>query len=144
MVSKVVSSNRYSNAINKLWQQNLFSEIDIKLDKIFNDSITLDIVLKQYPRLSKFKFKGDISKSNISTLKEDLQLMRGKILTQNLIKNSVNKIEKFYVDKGFLNTDVKFSITNDTLTSNSSILIFDINKNIATLPNMIACHSPSL
>ena len=90
-----VPSSDISNAINKLWQQNLFSEIDIKLDKIFNDSITLDIVLKEYPRLSKFKFKGDISKSNISTLKEDLQLMRGKILTQNLIKNSVNKIEKF-------------------------------------------------
>ena len=124
-----IPSSDISNAINKLWQQNLFSEIDIKLDKIFNDSITLDIVLKEYPRLSKFKFKGDISKSNISTLKEDLQLMRGKILTQNLIKNSVNKIEKFYVDKGFLNTDVKFFITNDTLTSNSSILIFDINKN---------------
>ena len=124
-----IPSSDISNAINKLWQQNLFSEIDIKLDKTFNDSITLDIVLKEYPRLSKFKFKGDISKSNISTLKEDLQLMRGKILTQNLIKNSVNKIEKFYIDKGFLNTDVKFSITNDTLTSNSSILIFDINKN---------------
>ena len=124
-----IPSSDISNAINKLWQQNLFSKIDIKLDKIFNDSITLDIVLKEYPRLSKFKFKGDISKSNITTLKEDLQLMRGKILTQNLIKNSVNKIEKFYVDKGFLNTDVKFFITNDTLTSNSSILIFDINKN---------------
>ena len=124
-----IPSSDISNAINKLWQQNLFSEIDIKLDKIFNDSITLDIVLKEYPRLSKFKFKGDISKSNITTLKEDLQLMRGKILTQNLIKNSVNKIEKFYVDKGFLNTDIKFFITNDTLTSNSSILIFDINKN---------------
>ena len=124
-----IPSSDISNAINKLWQQNLFSEIDIKLDKVFNDSITLDIVLKEYPRLSKFKFKGDISKSNISTLKEDLQLMRGKILTQNLIKNSVNKIEKFYIDKGFLNTNVKFFITNDTLTSNSSILIFDINKN---------------
>ena len=124
-----IPSSDISNAINKLWQQNLFSKIDITLDKIFNDSITLDIVLKEYPRLSKFKFKGNISKSNISTLKEDLQLMRGKILTQNLIKNSVNKIEKFYIDKGFLNTDVKFFITNDTLTSNSSILIFDINKN---------------
>ena len=124
-----IPSSDISNAINKLWQQNLFSEIDITLDKILNDSITLDIVLKEYPRLSKFKFKGDISKSNISTLKEDLQLMRGKILTQNLIKNSVNKIEKFYVDKGFLNTDVKYFITIDTLTSNSSILIFDINKN---------------
>ena len=124
-----IPSSDISNAINKLWQQNLFSEINIEYDKIYNDSISLNIILKEYPRLSKFKFKGNISKSNISTLKEDLQLMRGKILTQNLIKNSVNKIQKFYIDKGFLNTDVKHYISNDSLTPNSSILIFDINKN---------------
>ena len=124
-----IPSSDISNAINKLWQQNLFSEINIEYDKIYNDSISLNIILKEYPRLSKFKFKGNISKSNISTLKEDIQLMRGKILTQNLIKNSVNKIEKFYVDKGFLNTDVKYYISNDSLSPNSSILIFDINKN---------------
>ena len=62
-----------SSAINKLWQQNLFSEIEIKYDKISNDSISLNIVLKEYPRLSKFKFIGKISKSDISTLKDDLQ-----------------------------------------------------------------------
>ena len=118
-----------SSAINKLWQQNLFSEIEIKYDKISNDSISLNIVLKEYPRLSKFKFIGKISKSDISTLKDDLQLMRGKILTQNLIKNSLNKIEKFYIDKGFYNVKVNHEIIEDSATANSSILIFDINKN---------------
>ena len=118
-----------SSAINKLWQQNLFSEIEIKYDKISNDSISLNIVLKEYPRLSKFKFIGKISKSDISTLKDDLQLMRGKILTQNLIKNSLNKIEKFYIDKGFYNIKVNHEIIEDSATANSSILIFEINKN---------------
>ena len=118
-----------SSAINKLWQQNLFSEIEIKYDKISNDSISLNIVLKEYPRLSKFKFIGKISKSDISTLKDDLQLMRGKILTQNLIKNSLNKIEKFYIDKGFYNVKVNHEIIEDSVTANSSILIFEINKN---------------
>ena len=55
--------------------------------------------------------------------------MRGKILTQNLIKNSINKIKKFYIDKGFFNVDVKYEILEDSLSTNSSILIFDINKN---------------
>jgi len=118
-----------SSAINKLWQQNLFSEIEIEYDEINEDSISLNIVLKEYPRLSKFKFIGNISKSNVSTLKDDLKLARGKILTQNLIKNSINKIKKFYTDKGFLKIDVKHKIVEDTLTLNSSILIFEINKN---------------
>ena len=124
-----IPGSEISSAINKLWQQNLFSEIEIEYDEINKDSISLNIVLKEYPRLSKFKFIGNISKSNISTLKDDLKLARGKILTQNLIKNSINKIKKFYTDKGFLKIDVKHEIVEDTLTLNSSILIFEINKN---------------
>ena len=123
-----VPGNDISIAINKLWKQNLFSDIKIEYDKIINDSIYLNIILKEYPRLSKFKFKGDISKSNITTLKEDLKLMRGKVLTQNLIKNSVNKIRKFYTDKGFFNVSVKHIVAKDSASANATILIFDINK----------------
>ena len=123
-----IPGNDISIAINKLWKQNLFSDIKIEYDKIINDSIYLNIILKEYPRLSKFKFKGDISKSNITTLKEDLKLMRGKVLTQNLIKNSVNKIRKFYTDKGYLNVSVKHIVAKDSTSANASILIFDINK----------------
>jgi outer membrane protein insertion porin family len=129
-INQIISipGNDISIAINKLWKQNLFSDIKIEYDKIINDSIYLNIILKEYPRLSKFKFKGDISKSNITTLKEDLKLMRGKVLTQNLIKNSVNKIRKFYTDKGFFNVSVKHIVAKDSASANASILIFDINK----------------
>ena len=129
-INQIISipGNDISIAINKLWKQNLFSDIKIEYDKIINDSIYLNIILKEYPRLSKFKFKGDISKSNITTLKEDLKLMRGKVLTQNLIKNSVNKIRKFYTEKGYLNVSVKHIVAKDSTSANASILIFDINK----------------
>jgi outer membrane protein insertion porin family len=129
-INQIISipGNDISIAINKLWKQNLFSDIKIEYDKIINDSIYLNIILKEYPRLSKFKFKGDISKSNITTLKEDLKLMRGKVLTQNLIKNSINKIRKFYTDKGFFNVSVKHIVAKDSASANATILIFDINK----------------
>jgi len=123
-----IPGNDISTAINKLWKQNLFANINIENAKIINDSIFLNIILKEYPRLSKFKFKGDISKSDITNIKEDLQLMRGKILTKNLIKNSINKIEQFYIDKGFLNISVNHYLSNDSLTTNSSILILEIDK----------------
>ena len=123
-----IPGNDISTAINKLWKQNLFANINIEYAKITSDSIFLNIILKEYPRLSKFKFKGDISKSDITNIKEDLQLMRGKILTKNLIKNSINKIEKFYIDKGFLNISVNHYLSNDSLSANSSILILEIDK----------------
>ena len=124
-----IPSDQISSAIYKLWNQGLFENIDIKIMSIVENKINLEIELEEYPRLSKFKFKGKISKSDISTLKEDLKLIRGKVLTQNLIINSTRSIKNFFIDKGFLNTSVKSIIIKDTLTKNASLLIFDINKN---------------
>ena len=126
-----IPSDQISSAIYKLWNQGLFENIDIKIMSIVENKINLEIELEEYPRLSKFKFKGKISKSDISTLKEDLKLIRGKVLTQNLIINSTKSIKNFFIDKGFLNTSVKSIIIKDTLTKNASLLIFDINKNIS-------------
>ena len=124
-----IPSDQISSAIYKLWNQGLFKNIDIKILSIVENKINLEIELEEYPRLSKFKFKGKISKSDISTLKEDLKLIRGKVLTQNLIINSTKNIKNFFINKGFLNTSVKSIIIKDPLTKNASLLIFDIDKN---------------
>ena len=61
-------------------------------------------------------------------MKEDLKLMRGKVLTQNLINNSINKIKKYYINKGFYNVTVGYLTVTDTATANSENLIFNITK----------------
>ena len=96
--------------------------------KKVENTVFLNINLVENSRLSKFKFKGKISKSDITTLKEDLKLMRGKILTQNLINNSTNLIKTYYINKGFLNVSVGYLTTVDSATANSENLIFNINK----------------
>ena len=124
-----IPGDKITNAITKLWEQGLFSEIDISIDKIVDNTVFLVITLKEYPRLSKFKFTGNkIRKSEISTLKEDLKLMRGKVLTKNLINNSIYKIKKYYINKGFYNVNVDFLTKPDTTTLNSENLIFNIEK----------------
>ena len=123
-----IPSDNISIAITKLWKEGLFADINITIDKIVENTVFLNINLKENSRLSKFKFKGKISKSDISTLKEDLKLMRGKILTQNIINNSVNLIKTYYINKGFLNITVGYLTTIDTSAVNSENLIFNINK----------------
>jgi outer membrane protein insertion porin family len=123
-----IPGDNISIAITKLWKEGLFADINITIDKIVENTIFLNINLKENSRLSKFKFKGKISKSDISTLKEDLKLMRGKILTQNIINNSVNLIKTYYINKGFLNITVGYLTTIDTSAVNSESLIFNINK----------------
>ena len=123
-----IPSDNISQAILKLWKEGLFADVDITIDKIVENTIFLNINLVENSRLSKFKFKGKISKSDITTLKEDLKLMRGKILTQNTINNSINLIKTYYINKGFLNITVGYLTTIDSSAVNSENLIFNINK----------------
>ncbi len=124
-----IPGDEITKAITKLWEQGLFSNIDISTDKVIGNTIFLSINLKENPRLSKFKFTGKkIRKSDITTLKEDLKLMRGKVLTQNLINNSIATIKRYYINKGFYNVKVKCLTKTDTTTANSENLIFNITK----------------
>ena len=120
---------KITKAINKLWDQGLFSNIEITLDKIVGKTIFITINLKENPRLSQFKFKGKkVSKSDVTSLKEELKLMRGRVLTQSLINNSLNTIKDYYINKGFYNVTVGYVTSTDTLAKNSEKLIFNISK----------------
>jgi len=123
-----IPGDNFSIAITKLWKEGLFSDVNITIDKINENIVFLNINLKENSRLSKFKFKGKVSKSDITSLKEDLNLMRGKILTQNSINNSKNIIKTYYLNKGFLNVSVVSLASIDTTAVNSKNLIFIINK----------------
>ena len=123
-----IPGDNFSIAITKLWKEGLFSDVNITIDKIVENIVFLNINLEENSRLSKFKFKGKVSKSDITTLKEDLKLMRGKILTQNIINNSINLIKTYYINKRFLNVSVGYLTTIDTTAVNSENLIFNILK----------------
>ena len=123
-----IPGEKISSAVKKLWKQGLFSDVDISIDKIVGNIVFLQINLVENSRLSKFKFKGNIKKSEITSLKEDIKLIRGKTLTQNLINNSMKFIKDFYINKGYFNVDVSYILINDTTTKNGKDLVFNIDK----------------
>tara|TARA_Y100001954_G_scaffold103161_1_gene112304 strand:+ start:840 stop:3377 length:2538 start_codon:yes stop_codon:yes gene_type:complete len=124
----VVPGDNISRAIKNLWKQGLFSDVSIQISKIEDENIYLNIDLKENSKLSKFNFEGQIKKHDITELKDLLKLMRGKVLTDNLINNSIYKIEQYFTDKGFNNIKVNYTIEDDNSTLNASTLTFNINK----------------
>ncbi len=124
----IVPGEDLSESIKKLWKQGLFSDIKISATKIQGSSIFLDFHLQEHPRLSKFKFVGKVKKSDITSIKENLKLMKGKILTQNLVNNSEQKIKNYFIDKGFLSVEVTSMQTLDSNLVNSAFLVFHIDK----------------
>ena len=123
-----IPSDKISSAIKNLWKQGLFSDVDILIEKIIDDIIFLNINIKEQNRLSKFKFKGKISKSDINSLKEELNITRGDVLTKNLINNSVNKIKEYFINKGFYKISVNYLVSPDKSKNNYKNLTFTINK----------------
>ena len=123
-----VPGDLISESIQKLWDQNLFSDIKISAGKIDSNKINLEIYLTELPRLSKFKFEGKISKSDISSLKEDLKLISGSVISKNIISNSSNVIRNFYISKGFYSIKIDSKVEDDKQSKNSKILVFKIDK----------------
>lgn len=123
-----VPGDLISESIKKLWDQNLFSDIKISASKIDSNKINLEISLTELPRLSKFKFEGKISKSDISSLKEDLKLISGSVISKNTISNSSNIIKNFYISKGFYSIKIDSKVEDEKQSKNSKVLVFKIDK----------------
>ena len=69
-----------SGAVRKMWKHGLVGDVTIKVSKIEGTNVYLTIILAERPRLTSFYFTG-INKSKESGLKDDLKLIRGKIVT---------------------------------------------------------------
>jgi len=116
-----------TEAIRKLWDQGLFSDIDIRVTKIVDDKIFVDIQLQERPRLSKFALKG-VKKGDANDIRESIHLIKGKVVTDNLIINTENIIKDHYIDKGYLNASVRTETVNDSTLPNSVILDFHVDR----------------
>ena len=97
-----IPGDALTKASRILWEQGLFSDIQIKVSSTQGNTIFLNLYLEERPRLSKFKFEG-IKKSEIDAIREKIKLARGKIITKNVIINTKNIVYDYYKEKGFLN-----------------------------------------
>ncbi|MCH1437188.1 MAG: outer membrane protein assembly factor BamA [Flavobacteriales bacterium] len=123
----MVPGEDLSKAISKLWDQNLFTDIQIDVSQIEENTIFLVIKLQELPKLSKFAFKG-ISKSETDNIRDKIDLVRGEIVNENLINNTKHIIQKYFEDKGYLNTTVEIDQNTDPSIVSGIILDININK----------------
>ena len=122
-----VPGDAISNALKKLWGQGIIGDVKILVTKIEGEDIYLLLDLTERPRFSRVEFTG-ISKTQESELRDKVNI-RGRVVRDDVLNTAKRNIEKYYLDKGFLNTDVKIYQDRDTTLPNSVKLRFDININ---------------
>ncbi|HSD09175.1 MAG TPA: POTRA domain-containing protein, partial [Flavobacterium sp.] len=121
-----IPGEQISSSIKKLGKLGLFDEIAFYVNRIENDSIFLDLNIKELPKINEVKFVG-VSKSKTESFIKDNGLTNGKIVTENLITTTKNYIEKKYKKDGFFNTKVHITTTRDTLASNQVNMLVKVD-----------------
>ncbi|MBI3503146.1 MAG: outer membrane protein assembly factor BamA [Bacteroidetes bacterium] len=116
-----------SSAIKNLWKEGFFEDVKVVATRVMGKTITLEIQVKERPRLSKFSFNG-LKKGEIDDLKKKLDLNRGKVVTQNVLVNTKNRTLEHFRDKGYKNCTVIVSQEKDKELANSVVLYISVNK----------------
>jgi outer membrane protein insertion porin family len=123
-----IPGDAITNAAKKLWEQGLFSDVRISIESVKSDTVFLDILLQERPRISAVKFNG-IKAGEITDLTEKISLPIGSQITSYILNNTKKIIKDHFIEKGFLNTSVEFIQKDDPDQPNNVILNINIDKN---------------
>lgn len=124
--SLYLPSDFISQAISRLWNRRLFSDVKMGAT-IEGDSVDLELFLKERPRVYDWKFEG-ISKGKQKELLEKLKLRRGTELSDYVIDKNKKLIQAYWSEKGFRNTEVDVRIDNDSIRPNLVDVTFIVDR----------------
>ena len=122
-----IPGDKISTVINKLWNLQLFSDINFYITQIQEDRIALEIEIEELPSLSEVKING-LKKGKIEPLIKETELKAGKKLSESFLANTKNYIVNKFQKEGFLNTKVTFNTIKDTINSNTFKMVVNVDK----------------
>jgi outer membrane protein insertion porin family len=97
-----VPGDQTMNAIKQLWALNIFSNIDIEIEKQLDNGVFLLIKVTEYPRFEKLVIEGN-DELDADDIEKASNFVRGQILKDQEITNFEQRVLKLYADDGYLN-----------------------------------------
>ena len=123
----IPGSDVFAKAINNLWRQKFFADVQIYITSMQEDRLSLEINVQEMPKLGSYKFTG-VKKSESEEIEKKIALSKSTIITENTRRNASEAIRKYYTDKGFKNVAVRIEEQKDPVLVNSNIVIFHVDK----------------
>ena len=122
-----IPSQTTSNAIKKLWDRGIIGNVALYISKVEGDKAYLVLELTERPRLTRIFLKG-VNKTQETDIKENLDLIKGKIVSDAVLKNAELTVKDYFVDKGFLNTEINIEQQKDSIITNGVLLNIYVDK----------------
>lgn len=98
-----VPGDKTITAIKNLWALNIFSDVQIVIDKKVNEGVFLIIKVKEYSRLERVVIEGN-DEIDESDIEKKITFLRGAILKPQEVAKLVQRINSLYEEKGYFNT----------------------------------------
>ncbi|PIS45079.1 MAG: outer membrane protein assembly factor BamA, partial [Ignavibacteria bacterium CG08_land_8_20_14_0_20_37_9] len=116
-------------AIKQLWTLNIFSNVEVLIEKELADGVFLLIKVEEYPRIEKAVVEGN-DEISTSKIEEKINFIRGQILKTFEVQKIKLKIMKLYEEDGYFNAQItpKFFQFFQADTSDDKIVTHWRNK----------------
>ena len=122
----MIPSDYLSSTLKTMWNQRIYSDVQILTEPV-GDSVNIEIVLRERPRVYNWKIEG-VRKGQMSELLETLKLKKGSELSDFVLNSSKDAIRKYFAEKGFYNADVSVRLENDTTLENVVNVFFVVDR----------------
>ncbi len=124
-----IPGQKLSNAIKKLWETQLFSEVEVYVESIEGETVVLKFYLQDLKELGEVKFTGKgMSKSKGEKIAKDNNLKPGTKITQNLVSNLKNNIPQDFIKKGFADATISIKDMVNAKDPNLVDWTIDVNR----------------
>lgn len=115
--------DQVSQAVKKLWQLKIFSDIAIDIERKLGDGVFLLIKVAELPRYEQTKVIGNDEISTDNIMKK-VGLVRGQVLPPQETIRIRKDLKKLYEEDGYLLADIKVSTEPvDTLKNRVNLII---------------------
>tara|TARA_B100001057_G_scaffold244019_1_gene244328 strand:+ start:2954 stop:5524 length:2571 start_codon:yes stop_codon:yes gene_type:complete len=122
-----IPGEEISSVLKKLWNLELFSNVNLYVTDVNNGSAKLEINVEELPTLLNYSING-VKKGKAETYEKETELSEGKRLSESFLTNTRNYIQNDLKKVGFLNSSVNIISTPDSIGSNKINLNINIDR----------------
>ena len=131
-----VPGDEITDAVTRMWEHGLFSNVRIEADSVAGDKVFLKIVLAMRPRVSTINIEG-VKTGEREDLEQKIGIIKGNQITPNMVDKAIFITKNYFEDKGFKNAEVQVVQRDDPNNSDQMIVDVIINKNEKVKVNKI-------
>ncbi len=122
----MIPGERLSEAVRRLYRSGLFSDVQIFQSFSGSNGVNIEIRVVEQPRLQEFVISG-VRRSHRRDLRENINLLPGFAVTESGKAQAVNTILRYYLEKGYRNTEVDVVLSDVDTLRNRITLDFQVD-----------------